>query len=129
MAIHDDARPKTRADCIDGLRPCPWISCKHHMIHTNPKWPELTDDAVVDLIERMTVSCVLDVIDFCPEGMSFKQIGQTFGKSKQFVIMLFNGEKRPQVWNAPGILGKLKQRHRPWLEHVRSILAETNQTV
>lgn len=24
-------RPKTRGDCIDGPRPCPWVSCRHHL--------------------------------------------------------------------------------------------------
>src|SRR5690606_40153075 len=24
-------KPKTRADCKDGPRPCPFISCKHHL--------------------------------------------------------------------------------------------------
>ena len=26
------ARPITRADCIDGPRPCPWVSCRHHLL-------------------------------------------------------------------------------------------------
>lgn len=25
------ARPRTRGDCIGGMRPCPWISCKWHL--------------------------------------------------------------------------------------------------
>lgn len=24
-------RPKLRSDCIDGPRPCPYVSCKHHL--------------------------------------------------------------------------------------------------
>ena len=24
-------RPRTRADCIDGPRPCPWVSCREHL--------------------------------------------------------------------------------------------------
>jgi hypothetical protein len=24
-------RPKTRADCVDGPRPCPWVGCKYHI--------------------------------------------------------------------------------------------------
>jgi len=26
-----DRRPKTRADCIDGPRPCPWLGCRYHL--------------------------------------------------------------------------------------------------
>ena len=25
-------RPRTRADCLDGPRPCPWASCRHHLL-------------------------------------------------------------------------------------------------
>jgi hypothetical protein len=24
-------RPRTRGECIDGARPCPWVSCRHHL--------------------------------------------------------------------------------------------------
>lgn len=24
-------RPRTRGDCVDGPRPCPWVSCRHHL--------------------------------------------------------------------------------------------------
>jgi hypothetical protein len=27
-----DQRPKTRADCIDRPRPCPWVSCRYHLL-------------------------------------------------------------------------------------------------
>ena len=25
-------RPKTRADCIDGPRPCPYVGCRYHLL-------------------------------------------------------------------------------------------------
>jgi Sigma-70, region 4 len=25
------ARPRTRADCAGGQRPCPWVGCRHHL--------------------------------------------------------------------------------------------------
>lgn len=28
---HDELRPRTRAECEGGVRPCPWVSCKHHL--------------------------------------------------------------------------------------------------
>lgn len=24
-------RPKTRADCVEGPRPCPWMGCRYHL--------------------------------------------------------------------------------------------------
>src|SRR6476619_8074463 len=29
--VEDIERPKTRADCAQGERPCPFVSCKHHL--------------------------------------------------------------------------------------------------
>lgn len=34
-------RPLTRADCVDGPRPCPWVGCRHHLLievaHAKPR--------------------------------------------------------------------------------------------
>lgn len=31
-------RPRTRAECIDGPRPCPWVGCRHHLyLDVNPE--------------------------------------------------------------------------------------------
>lgn len=55
------ARPRTRGDCKDAQRPCPWVGCKHHLyLEVNPEtgsikfnFPELEP---MDLAE----SCALD---------------------------------------------------------------------
>ena len=28
---HDEPRPRTRGECAGGVRPCPWVSCRHHL--------------------------------------------------------------------------------------------------
>lgn len=28
---HGETRPRTRGDCVDGERPCPWVGCRHHV--------------------------------------------------------------------------------------------------
>src|SRR5262249_28750008 len=34
----DEPRPRTRAECAEGQRPCPWVSCKHHLyLDVNPE--------------------------------------------------------------------------------------------
>lgn len=59
----DALRPRTRGDCIDGARPCPWVGCRHHFYldvseigSIKLNFPELD---VADLTE----SCALDVAD------------------------------------------------------------------
>ena len=35
--VEDDERPRTRAECRDMPRPCPYVSCKHHRyLDVNP---------------------------------------------------------------------------------------------
>lgn len=60
------ARPVTRGDCIGGIRPCPWASCRHHMVHALKGWrsgpmPKRIADAL-DVAE-MGETCVLDIVD------------------------------------------------------------------
>jgi hypothetical protein len=57
------ARPKTRGDCEDGCRPCPWISCKYNLYIDIDRsgglrinFPELAPN-------EMTESCALDLAD------------------------------------------------------------------
>lgn len=56
-------RPTTRADCLSGPRPCPWVSCRHHLyLEVRPNgnlrltWPGMEP-------EQLEHSCGLDVAD------------------------------------------------------------------
>ena len=54
-------RPKTRGECLNGPRPCPWVSCKYHLgievgVHSVTKVTEHDG-----WMERDT--CALDVAD------------------------------------------------------------------
>jgi hypothetical protein len=84
------ARPRTRADCIDGPRPCPFVGCRYHLaIDVHPSRGSIKtnfprdsaeglreraaardvplDDIVVDMLlrslEEMPETCCLDVAD------------------------------------------------------------------
>ncbi len=55
-------RPKTRGDCIAGPRPCPFVSCRHHLYgdETWGKWrPNFPDLMPWEL----KVTCSLDYAD------------------------------------------------------------------
>lgn len=32
LPVLEPERPVTRADCEDGPRPCPWVSCRYHLL-------------------------------------------------------------------------------------------------
>lgn len=57
-------RPRTRADCVDGPRPCPWVSCKHHLyLDVDPETGAIKlnfPDLAVDELEE---TCALDVAE------------------------------------------------------------------
>ena len=44
--------PKTRADCVGGPRPCPWISCRYHLglPHETAKRRGSTSTCTLDLV-------------------------------------------------------------------------------
>lgn len=52
-------RPKTRGDCVNGPRPCPWVGCKYHMWLEVGKGGHITYRPGCDEDE----SCVLDIAD------------------------------------------------------------------
>lgn len=58
----DVVRPLTRGDCVGGARPCPWVSCRQHMlidsISTAGEPRSHFDD-----VEEMAETCALDVAD------------------------------------------------------------------
>lgn len=62
----DLERPRTRGECIDGPRPCPWVSCRYHLyVDAQPSgtlklnFPGVSPDA----LDRLHDSCALDVAD------------------------------------------------------------------
>lgn len=57
-------RPMTRADCLDGPRPCPWVSCRYHLFwarrkRAKPPW-EMDETCTLDIADRGGVT--LDVV-------------------------------------------------------------------
>lgn len=52
--------PATRADCIDGPRPCPHTTCSHHLVNEIRRWRR-TDD--------LAETCALDVADRGPQTL------------------------------------------------------------
>lgn len=78
----DYYKPKTRAQCIDGPRPCPYVSCKHHLfLDVSAKtgaiklnFPDL------DLWE-MGESCALDVAD--RGGTTLEDVGAIMNLTRE----------------------------------------------
>lgn len=69
----DDSRPKTRAECAGGERPCLYVSCKYHLyLDVNPSGSlklNFPDKEPGDMVE----SCALDVAD--RGGATLEEVG------------------------------------------------------
>lgn len=74
----DQDRPRTRADCRHGPRPCPWVACKHHLyLDVNPETGSIKLNFGDMEVSDMEESCTLDVaergvhtLDFVSELMN-----------------------------------------------------------
>lgn len=89
-ALYPDAdeahelRPKTRGECVDVPRPCPFVSCRHHLYldvvgrHGNIKanFPDLEPDELAD-------SCSLDVAEDGP--CTLERVGATLNMTRERV--------------------------------------------
>lgn len=81
------SRPRTRSECVDGPRPCPWVGCRHNL------FLEVTVGEGLAFREPgrepwdvdPASSCALDVVDAHPGGMTFAEIGEMFQVTAQRV--------------------------------------------
>jgi hypothetical protein len=102
LAELETLRPRTRADCIDGPRPCPWAGCRHHLgitvdedsyentIHTTAQGRLAADagdeevgdytSAVADDILEMKETCALDVAQ---DSATLDEIGRIWGVTRE----------------------------------------------
>jgi hypothetical protein len=56
-------RPRTRGDCVDAPRPCPWVSCRHHLsieVFDSGSFREVFPGLA---LAKMVDTCSLDVAD------------------------------------------------------------------
>lgn len=99
-------KPLRRADCVNGPRPCPWVSCRHHLGLRVTAAGELRitfpdDEGGVD-IDGMAETCALDVADSGPQDV--------------VIIAALLGIEEGRV---VAVLEKVARKVRPRLLHLR----------
>lgn len=85
---HEDiARAKTRAECKDGFRPCPFVSCEHHLfLDVSAKTGAIKlnfPDIGPDEMERLPESCALDVAE--RGGVTLEETGRVMNLTRERV--------------------------------------------
>lgn len=60
----EESRPRTRGDCAGGERPCPWVSCRHHLyLDVNPRTGSIKLNFPHLEVDEIPVTCSLDRAD------------------------------------------------------------------
>jgi len=80
--VEDIARPKLREDCGQGERPCPFVSCKHHLYLDVSARTGAIKLNFPDLeVWEMTETCALDVAD--RGGTTLEEVGAIMNLTRE----------------------------------------------
>ncbi|HEU5072660.1 MAG TPA: sigma factor-like helix-turn-helix DNA-binding protein [Polyangiaceae bacterium] len=78
----DYPKPRTREECIDGPRPCPFVSCKHHLyIDVSPRTGAIKLNFPDLEVWDMGESCALDVAD--RGGTTLEDVGAIMNLTRE----------------------------------------------
>jgi hypothetical protein len=78
----DAARPRTRAECEDGPRPCPHVSCRHHLyLDVSPQTGAIKLNFPDLEVWEMAISCALDVAD--DGGVTLEDVGSIMNLTRE----------------------------------------------
>lgn len=75
-------RPKTRGDCANVSRPCPYVSCKYHLyIDVNPNTGSIKINFPDLEVWEMEQSCALDVAQ--TGGITLEEVGEILNLTRE----------------------------------------------
>jgi hypothetical protein len=75
-------KPRTRSECVDGPRPCPFVSCKHHLyIDVSPRTGAIKLNFPDLEVWDMNESCALDVAD--RGGTTLEDVGAIMNLTRE----------------------------------------------
>jgi hypothetical protein len=80
--VEDIAKPRLRAECAEGERPCPFVSCKHHLYLDVSARTGAIKLNFPDLeVWEMTETCALDVAD--RGGTTLEEVGAIMNLTRE----------------------------------------------
>jgi hypothetical protein len=78
----DVPRPKTRAECREEARPCPWVACKFHLyLDVNPETGSIKINFPDLEPEDMKDTCSLDVAE--RGGITLEEVGEIMNLTRE----------------------------------------------
>ncbi len=83
----DTLRPTQRSECIDGPRPCPFISCKYHLyLDVSPRTGSIKLNFPDLEVWEMSACCALDVAD--AGGTTLEDVGSIMNLTRERIRQL-----------------------------------------
>jgi hypothetical protein len=75
-------RPKMRVECVEGSRPCPFVSCQHHLyLDVSPRTGAIKLNFPDLEVWEMTETCALDVAD--RGGTTLEEVGAIMNLTRE----------------------------------------------
>lgn len=84
LIVVEEQRPRTRAECENSPRPCPWVGCRHHLaidVSTDGSLKLMFPKAVPEGLEHLADTCALDVAD--RGGMGLEDCGDRLNVTRE----------------------------------------------
>ena len=78
----EETRPRTRADCVNGPRPCMFVSCKHNLyLDVNPETGSIKLNFPDKEIWELEHTCALDVAE--KGGITLEEVGEIMNLTRE----------------------------------------------
>jgi hypothetical protein len=80
-------RPRSRAECANGPRPCMFISCKHHLyLDINPSTGSIKLNFPEREVWELSETCALDIAD--RGGITLEEVGEVMNLTRERIRQL-----------------------------------------
>ncbi len=82
MPYMNYAKPASRVECKTGVRPCPYVSCKHHLyLDVNPETGSIKFNFPHLEVWEMNETCSLDVAE--RGGITLEEVGEIMNLTRE----------------------------------------------
>lgn len=82
MAIAEQTRPRSRGDCGNRRRPCPYVSCRHHLyLDVNPETGSIKLNFPDKEVWELEETCSLDVAE--RGGITLEDVGNIMSLTRE----------------------------------------------
>ncbi len=78
----DYRRPRTRSECAEGVRPCPFVSCRYHLyLDVNPATGSIKINFPDLEVWEMPHTCALDIAE--RGGITLEEVGTIMNLTRE----------------------------------------------